>query len=82
MIYEGPDREYKNLARVLFEMHHIEEEIVKRIILKVLIAINHLHNKNIKHLNLCAENIYVNMNFDVKLSDIGLGYGVHSMQQG
>lgn len=82
MVYEGPNREYKNLARVLNELHHIDEEHVKQIMLKVLIAVNHLHNNNIMHLNLCAEHIYVNIKLDVKLSNIGLGFGVQSMQQG
>lgn len=74
MVFEGIEREYQNLARVLNEMHHLEEEYTKSIILKVLIGINHLHSYGIVHGDISAENIYVNKNLDIKVSNVGLGF--------
>lgn len=44
MVYEAIENEYKNLARVLKELNHLEEEYIKPIMIKILIAVNHLHN--------------------------------------
>jgi len=63
-------------------MHHLEEEYTKSIMLKVLIGINHLHSYGIIHGDISAENIYINKNLEIKISNVGLGFNASMVING
>jgi len=62
---------------------YLEEDVVKKIFLKVAIGINHLQQWELVHGDLNAENIYVNMdNHDVKVINPGFGFKPSSVSEG
>jgi len=45
------------MARILQTHRHLDEDLVKKIFLKIIIAVSHLHNADYVHLDINAENV-------------------------
>eukprot|EP00912_Choanoflagellata_sp_UC4_P001136 UC4_evm8s704 len=61
-----------NLLEVLCETGTRSEENTKVLLRQMAMAIDHMHNQNIVHRDLKAENIMLDHNGDVKIIDFGL----------
>jgi len=53
------DQNYYSLSSVLAGVTHLEEHMVKKIMIKILIALNHLHSGGFIHRDLNCKNIMV-----------------------
>ncbi|XP_014250378.1 serine/threonine-protein kinase nekl-2-like [Cimex lectularius] len=50
----------------------LEEDLMLRIFTQIILAVNYIHEQNIVHRDICAENVLLKKRFQVKLSDFGI----------
>ncbi|XP_046405215.1 membrane-associated tyrosine- and threonine-specific cdc2-inhibitory kinase isoform X2 [Ischnura elegans] len=61
-----------SLAKYTLSHHRIPEEMIWNILTDMVLALKHLHDRNIMHLDIKLDNILISSNGSFKLSDFGI----------
>ena len=60
------------IEKHIIEKNHIKEEEIKIYLIEILKGLQELHSMNLNHNDLKPENIFVNKDMEIKISDTGL----------
>lgn len=63
---------YGDLLTFLTERRVLPPSLCRHMFYQIVLAVDHLHQRNYVHRDLKLENLFVNSNYDIKLGDFGL----------
>jgi len=82
VVTEAVESDFHTLSSVLARQKCLREKVVRKLIFKILIAINHLHSGGFVHKDLNCKNVLVNSKMEVRLINMGAGLRMFALENG